>query len=141
MVDDPDHLLARLERLNTRLGRDLGLRHAVAGLPWLRGSQGRILNLIGPDGSRPTELAEGAWVSKQAIGKRIVELEQRGLVRTKPDPSDGRAVLVHLTKEGARVRAVVVAQIDDLERQLAEEVGAASYARFSAVLARLGGGV
>src|SRR5688500_9346749 len=99
MVDDTDHLLARLERLTTRLGREMGARNAAAGVPWLRGSQGRILNLIGPDGTRPTALAEGAWVSKQAIGKRIAELEQRGLVRIEDDPADGRAVLVHLTKE------------------------------------------
>ena len=140
MVDDLDHLLARLERFNARLGREMRSRNAADGVR-LRGSEGRILNLIGPDGSRPTRLAEGSWVSKQAIGKRISELAEGGLVRIEPDPADGRAVLVHLTEEGARGRARVVAHIADLERQLADEVGAAAYARFRSVLDRLGSDV
>lgn len=104
----------------------------------LRGSEGRILGLVSPDGSRPTSLAEGSWITKQAIGKRVRELEERGLVEVRPDPADGRAVLVHRTAKGDRVRAGAEAKIAELERDLAAEVGEDRYRTFREVLVELG---
>ena len=106
----------------------------------LRGSEGRILDLVRAKGTRPTVLAEGAWITKQAIGKRIRDLEARGLVQLDPDPDDGRAVLVHRTAEGERVRTVIGEQIADLERELREQVGDERYRIFREVLDELGGG-
>ena len=146
MVDDPgarvpppDHLLASLESLNDRIGRGMGRRIEASGLR-LRGSEGRILNLVSPDGTRPTALAEGAWITKQAIGKRIRDLEARGLVRLTPDPTDARAVLVHLTPAGERARATIVDQIADLEGEFAAQVGSRRYRQFREVLDDLGRG-
>jgi DNA-binding MarR family transcriptional regulator len=132
------HLLAGLEAIQRRLGHELRRRFAGGHLV-LRGSEGRILDLIEPAGSRPTALADGAWISKQAIGKRIQDLEARGLVRVGPDPSDGRAVLVHRTGEGERARASIRAQIRDLEEDLSAQVGPERYRVFREVLDELAG--
>lgn len=104
----------------------------------LCGSEGRILGLIDPAGSRPTTLAEGSWITKQAIGKRVRELEARGLVVTRPDPDDGRAVRVHRTKRGEAIKATTELRIADMERAFAEEVGEERYRTFCDVLAELG---
>ena len=96
------HLLAGLDGLDQRI--DAGLTRRMRGQAILRGSEGRILDLIGTDGTRPSVLAEGAWISKQAMGKRIHDLEARGLVTLEPDPLDGRAVIVRRTAEGDRIR-------------------------------------
>jgi DNA-binding MarR family transcriptional regulator len=131
------HLLAALERLDDRIGDGMRARAESHGIQ-LRGSEARILDLIGPDGTRPTELAAGAWISKQAITKRISGLHAKGLVRLEPDPVDGRAVLVHLTADGVRLRDLALALIADLEGELADQVGIDRYRTFRSVLDELG---
>jgi DNA-binding MarR family transcriptional regulator len=103
-----------------------------------RGSHGRILDLIEDRGSRPSEIADGAWITKQAISKRIGELEDLGLVKTRPDPADGRAVLVRRTVRGDRVRTAALTTIQHVEREWSKQVGAERYRTFRAVLEELG---
>lgn len=144
MVDDilipVPHLLAGLDGVQRRIGDGLSARIRAGTTAAIRGSEGRILNLIGPNGTRPTVLADGAWITKQAIGKRIHDLEARGLVTVDPDPHDGRAVLVRRTAEGDRRIAFALAQIADVEREFAELVGVERYRQFREVLDELATG-
>jgi len=136
-VAGPSHVFAALERLNRRADRDMQ-RLVPPTVEGLRGSYGRILDLLRPEGVRPSELAEGASITKQAIGQRVRELEQRGWVAVEPDPADGRAVLVRRTAAGEQVRRAAVAAIADMEAEWADVVGADRYATFRAVLDELG---
>ncbi len=139
MVDDHQdipHLLGALDGVQRRIERGLA-RRMRAGAPTLRGSEGRILDLIGPDGTRPSVLADGAWISKQAIGKRIREMETRGLVTVEPDPDDRRAVIVRRAPEGKRLQMFTLQQIADLESELAGIVGVDRYSQFRDVLDEL----
>jgi DNA-binding MarR family transcriptional regulator len=52
---------------------------------------------------RLTELIATEQVTQSAITQLVTRLERDGLVERKPDPSDGRAVLVHITPQGAEV--------------------------------------
>jgi DNA-binding MarR family transcriptional regulator len=133
---DDVHVLALLGALDRRIDRDLReLRSADAA--GMRGSHGRILGQIADEGSRPSALAAG-WISKQAIGQRIRELEERGWVSVAADPSDRRAVVVRRTEAGERVRDATVAAIAAMEERWAAAVGAERYATFRAVLDELG---
>ena len=105
----------------------------------MRGSHGRLLDLIAEEGTRPSALAEGAWITKQAVGKRLRELEERGLVVLSPDPADRRAVVARRTPAGERVRAAARRAIAEMEDRWAEAVGPERYGTFRAVLAELGG--
>ncbi|MFP5325574.1 MAG: MarR family winged helix-turn-helix transcriptional regulator [Gammaproteobacteria bacterium] len=51
-------------------------------------------------GSRLTELAKSAGMSKQAMGDLVNQCEAWGLVRREPDPLDGRARQVVFTADG-----------------------------------------
>ena len=62
-------------------------------------SQARVFQRIGPDGSRPGELAEAAQLSKQTLGSILDQLEAAGYVTRVPDPTDGRARLVTITDD------------------------------------------
>lgn len=132
-------MLASLGTLDRRVDRDMR-RLLPRDLEGLRASHGRLLDLIDPEGSRPSALAEGAWISKQAIGRRIRELEERGLVTVTEDPTDGRAVVVQRTTAGDHVRRGATGAIAAMEREWREAVGGDRYATFRAVLAELGGG-
>jgi DNA-binding MarR family transcriptional regulator len=140
MIDDleapPAHVFEALERLNRRA--DDAMRRLVPADLKLRGSYGRILDLIDDDGTRPSALADGAWITKQAVGQRVHELEARGWVTVSPDPTDGRAVVVRRTAEGDRVRRTAVGAIAAMEDEWADLVGAERYATFRDVLDELG---
>jgi DNA-binding MarR family transcriptional regulator len=63
---------------------------------------------VGAKGSRITELAERAWLSKATVVYAVDELERLGYVTRQPDPTDGRAKLVmptaraHAAEQAAR---------------------------------------
>lgn len=52
---------------------------------------------------RLNELIATEQLTQPAITQLVTRLERDGLVERRPDPSDGRAVLVHLTTLGAKV--------------------------------------
>src|SRR5215475_5352712 len=57
-------------------------------------------------------LAAAEHVSHQAIAQNLAALKQAGLVRTAPDPTDGRKSLVHITAAGSRLFESAVASRD-----------------------------
>ena len=72
----------------------------------LRASQASlVLNVDRRSGTRLTELARRAGVTKQAMMVVVDELEVRGFVRRTPDPDDGRAKVVRLTARGRTLGA------------------------------------
>jgi DNA-binding MarR family transcriptional regulator len=52
------------------------------------------------NGTRASELAERAGISKQAIGVLITELETAQYVQRQPDNTDGRASIITFTEQG-----------------------------------------
>jgi len=83
---------------------------------------------------RLTELAVGERVSQPAMTQLVGRLERDGLVGKYADDSDGRAVLVEITRVGRRVvdqrrkeRAQVVGDLlDALDEQDAADIAAAA---------------
>lgn len=68
-------------------------------------AQGRLAARIGEGGTRVTELAEQAQVTKQTAGFLVDQLERAGYVERVPDPTDARARLVRLAPRGKEVQA------------------------------------
>lgn len=89
----------------------------AAGITDITLAQARVAARIGPDGTRVTDLAEQARVTKQSAAFLVEQLEAAGYVERIPDPTDGRARLVRLT---SRARPVIEAADAEVERVLAE---------------------
>ncbi len=68
-------------------------------------AQGRLAARIAEGGSRVTELAEAAQVTKQTAGFLVAQLEKGGYVERVPDPSDARARLVRIAERGKDAQA------------------------------------
>ena len=51
------------------------------------------------------------------------DLQRLGYVERVPDPTDGRAKIVHLTERGADGARGRAESLDDVERRWAEEIG------------------
>jgi DNA-binding MarR family transcriptional regulator len=82
-----------------------------------------VFQHIEAGGSRLTDLAERAQITKQSMGYLVDDLEQRGYLERRPDPSDRRAALISLTDRGwEQVRASLTI-IATLEEEWASGLG------------------
>ena len=103
---------------------ELTRRVAATAYSDIRVSHGCVFGTIDPEGTRLTDLAERAHMTKQSVGEVASDLEQRGYVERVPDPSDGRAKIIRLTERGRNAQAIGRGLIDDIEREWAERFGA-----------------
>ena len=67
-------------------------------------SHGWIFHNIKEEGSRVTELAAIARITKQSMSALVAQLEKSGYVKKKNDPTDKRAWLLVLTPKGKKVK-------------------------------------
>ena len=75
-------------------------------------------------GSRLTDLAARAGMSKQAMGDLVSQCEAWGLVTREPDPRDARARLVTFTPTGLAWLQAFRDAVAQAEREFRHEVGA-----------------
>jgi len=100
-------------------------RFCAAGFAEVRPSYGAILvPLFEEDGLRIGELGRRARLSKQAMTTMLRLLEKEDLVTRRPDPQDGRAFRVYLTKKARRFRPVAEEALADLEGIAGQVAGA-----------------
>ncbi|HEY5877262.1 MAG TPA: MarR family winged helix-turn-helix transcriptional regulator [Nakamurella sp.] len=100
-------------------------------------AQARIVQRIGPNGTRLTALAEQAQVTKQTAGALVDQLAAAGYVERRPDPSDARARLVCKSDLGLRVSALAAAELERVQGEWAAHLGAADWAVLHRSLTRL----
>jgi DNA-binding MarR family transcriptional regulator len=86
-------------------------------------AQARIAQRIADDGTRLTELAERAQVTKQTASLLVAALEREGLVERVPDPDDGRARLIRLSVRGRQAAQRAMEVVIGVEREWAEHLG------------------
>jgi DNA-binding MarR family transcriptional regulator len=87
-------------------------------------AQARLFQRIAPGGSRLTDLAEQAQITKQSAGFLIEALEKAGYVRRIPDPTDARARLVQIAPRGRRAVEASQRVVDDVVAEWTRHLGA-----------------
>lgn len=100
-------------------------------------AQARVFQRIGADGTRLTELAEQAQVTKQTAGFLVDQLERAGYVQRTSDPSDARARLVRISERGRRTIPIASAAIAEIEAEWTAHLGAAKVGQLRAALTTL----
>lgn len=78
-------------------------RMEAAGYPEIRPVHSPVFAFLPPEGSRLTDLAERAGMTKQALTPIVAELADLGLIGRRPDPLDGRAKIIVFTARGLRI--------------------------------------
>ncbi len=97
--------------------------YSRAGHRKLQSSHQAILTYLSLDGTRLTELAARASMTKQAMGQLVDEVERLGYVERIPDPSDGRAKIVRFTRKGRMLIKEGTEIGEEIQRKYASMIG------------------
>ncbi|HWC23595.1 MAG TPA: MarR family transcriptional regulator [Flexivirga sp.] len=100
-------------------------------------TQCRVFQRVAPNGSRLTDLADQAQLTKQSTGVLVDQLENLGYVRRVPDPTDGRARLIVIEKRGRRVVKVAKAAAEEILAEWKSYLGTRNFALLQQILGQL----
>jgi DNA-binding MarR family transcriptional regulator len=121
------HALRRFDaRVLDLMARDVDVPLALANLAarqQVTAAHIHITRHLALDGSRLTELAAKAGMSKQAMGDLVDQCEAWGLVVREPDPRDARARLVRFTPTGLAWLEAFRRAVMQAEAEFRTEVG------------------
>jgi DNA-binding MarR family transcriptional regulator len=92
---------------------------------------------IGAEGSRVTDLAAQAQLTKATVVRTVDELERLGYVERAPDPADGRAKLVRLTPRAVAVQQDAREIIQELREEWAKALEPGEMDELERLLRRL----
>ena len=134
----PLEVLSRVSRLARRL--DLARGSAFAD-HLLDGWAFDVLSALRRAGE-PYELSPGQLVQQTRVTSgtmttRVDRRERSGFVERRPDPSDRRGVLVHLTPSGRDVVDAAMADLIEQEKTLLSELSQTDQATLASLLRRM----
>jgi DNA-binding MarR family transcriptional regulator len=131
------HVGALLLAAQRHFNEDLVAALHGRGFTDLRAAHGAVFANIDPEGTRATELARRAGITKQSMGELVDDLERKGYVERQGDPLDRRARIVVPTARGIAVDRDADEVIDTIERAYAEGLGADRLALLTEILEEL----
>jgi DNA-binding MarR family transcriptional regulator len=90
------------------------------------------------EGTRITELAQRAGMTKQSMSELVAQCAKAGLVVQRPHANDARARLVTFTRKGLAVLEAFRGALVTAEREMRKEVGADAFRLIKNALAKYG---
>ena len=100
-------------------------------------AQCRVFQRVAPDGSRLTDLADQAQMTKQSASAMVDQLERLGYVRRVPDRADGRARLIVIEGRGRRAIEVATATRDEIFAEWQAYLGTRNFTLLHQILDQL----
>jgi DNA-binding MarR family transcriptional regulator len=126
-----------LVRLLREFRDDLAAPRAEAGYGDVREAHFQIFGNIRMGGIRLTELADRAQLSLAAASELVNDLVDLGYLTRRPDPADGRAKLIDLTKRGHSLMADAGGRVADIEDRWSKVVGERRFAQMTRTMQAL----
>ena len=126
-----------LVRLLREFRDDLAAPRADAGYGDVREPHFQIFGNIRMGGIRLTELADRAQLSLAATSELVNDLADLGYLTRRPDPADGRAKLIDLTKRGRDLMADAGSRVADIEHRWSALAGERNFNQMCRTMQRL----
>ena len=98
-----------LMKAMTRLRARLRAESAPSDMSWNWSQLTALARLVLDGPATTSDLAQAEHVRRQSMGEIITALRAGGLVEAKPDPSDGRKILIHATRRGRALSETIPA--------------------------------
>ena len=117
--------------------RHLTRRLHELGFAELRPAHYAVFQALMPQGSRLTELAERAGMTKQSMGYLVDYLEEHRYLQRVPDPDDQRAQLIRVTNKAKKLDDAVEAVLEELHDAWAARLGKAKFRQLRDLLGEL----
>ena len=137
-VKTQDMLIGALLRLPAQaIHRRIISELNAAGFKELRLPHMAVLQFPGPDGVRPSTLAERASMSKQAMNQLLRSLEDLGYIARSDAPGEGRARMIRFTKRGRAAYSKVHDILREIEHEWSKELGATRFVQLKELLCRV----
>jgi DNA-binding MarR family transcriptional regulator len=120
------------------VGSDLLHEHfAENGHPHVRAPHGAVMQFLDDEGTRVSDLARRAQITKQSMAELVAHLERYGYIERVADPSDRRAKLVRTTAKGQELHAIARAFVAKLEQRWGARLGKAKMKQLKKLLVEL----
>lgn len=133
----PENLAILLREPFRAMSEQLFERLAERGHPDVRYAHGNVFQYLDDAGTRVSDLAQRAQMTKQSMAQLIQHLEDHGYVERVPDPADGRAKLVRTTARGREVFALVREFVAEVDARLLDRLGPAKLQQLRTLLQEL----
>jgi DNA-binding MarR family transcriptional regulator len=117
------HIGILFQRLSRNFERRVRATLRERGHTGLQPSHQAVFVGLGASGTRLTDLANRAQMTKQAMGQLVDDLERLGYVERVPDLRDGRAKIVRLTETGDSFLQDTAEVFTDIWREYASLLG------------------
>lgn len=108
-------------RINQRVTRDIAERQILD--TDISPAQKMALIHMKVEGNRISDLAKRMYVSKQAASKTVQELEAKGYVVRRADPTDRRAFVIDFTPKAKKIVKHTLVYFEELENKLKTQFG------------------
>ena len=117
--------------------RHLTRRLHELGFADLRPAHYAVFQALMPQGSRLTELAERAGMTKQSMGYLVDYLEGHGYLQRVRDPADQRAQVIRVTAKARKLDDAVEAVLEELHAAWAGRIGKRKFRQLRELLGEL----
>lgn len=134
LLQDPDSFGFLITDVSRLIRAEFDRRVAEAGLGLTPGEARTLSHAFRAGVVRQTVLAERMGVEAMTLSTYLDRLEARGLVERRPDPSDRRAKLVHLSEGAHDVLVTIQAIGASLRAEVAEKISASEWEHLNTAL-------
>lgn len=133
----PQHVEMHVVALTGRLLEVV--RQTLMAQDWggLRNTHFRLLSVVPPTGTTITDLSAVLFMTKQAVGQFVTQLQDSGHLTVRVDGQDRRRRIIVRTDRGDQVVSQVNATIGALEQHWSALVGSERYRTFASVLEQI----
>ncbi len=94
-----------------------------SGFPAIKSADAHVMRTMRIEGSRVTDMARQAGISKQAMSKLVSAFVQQGYLTWEVDPNDKRNRFAYVTKEGENLLANGITALQRAEQDIADVIG------------------
>ena len=128
---------ALCRRLVWAIAEETKAELAAQGFGDVRPAHNAVFALVAGGVGRVTDMAAALGMTKQAVTLMVDHLEAGGYLKRAPDPDDGRAKVVRLSRRGRAAAAVSAQTAAGLDRRWEQTIGRRRLDECKAALAEL----